>query len=63
MQYSNYLLQPTMLPIDYFSFNDEYVVGYNDGDSLYRVGFKINRTNNSINILQLHTTEKYFLFL
>ena len=52
-----------MLPIDYFSFNDEYVVGYNDGDSLYRVGFKINRTNNSINILQLHTTEKYFLFL
>lgn len=63
MQYSNYLLQPTMLPIDHFSFNDEYVVAYNDGGSLYSVRFKINRANNSINILQLQKAEKVFFVL
>ena len=63
MQYGNYLLQPTMLPIDHFSVNDEYVVGYNDGESLYRVRFKINKVNNSINILQLQKAEKVFFVL
>ena len=52
-----------MLPIDYFSFNNEYVVAYNDGESLYRVGFKINKANNSINILQLQKAEKVFFVL
>lgn len=63
MQYANYLLQPTMLPIDHFSFRDEYVVAYNDGENLYRVRFKINKANNSIKILQFQKTEKVFFVL
>ena len=36
-----YNIQPMMMPV-YLLSQDEYVTCYNDGDGVYRFGFKIN---------------------
>ena len=37
----SYNIQPMMMPV-YLLSQDEYVTCYNDGDGIYRFGFKIN---------------------